>query len=378
MKKRMMIMLLALGILFGLIILYKLFAYIVMQRFIAANQFPTVTVSTMKAESSEWQSKLTAVATVRATKGVNVTTELAGMIRTICFTPGSYVKKGELLVQLNIDPDTAQLEALKANTKLAKITYKRDKAQYAVHAVSKQTLDTDEQNLQSLQAQVREQIANIAKKTIRAPFDGKLGISVVNPGKYLNPGDMIVTLQTFDPIYVDFALPQQELAKIKTGIAVVVTNDAYPNQIFKGKITTINPIVDIDTRNVQVEATIGNPEHTLTPGMFSYITIPTGAPAHYLTLPQTAITFNPYGNLLYIVEDKGKDEKTGKPLLTVLQSFVVTGDTRGDQIQVLKGLEEGKTVVTSGQLKLKNGSRIAINNTVQPPNNPNPITPNER
>jgi membrane fusion protein (multidrug efflux system) len=277
---------------------------------------------------------------------------------------------------LNADVEIAQLQSLIANEELAKITYNRDKAQYAIHAVSKATLDSDVANLKSLRAQVEQQKAVVAKKTIRAPFTGRSGISYVNPGQYINPGDLVTTLQTLDPIYIDFYMPQQALAQLKVGQEVVVHSDTFRHENFLGKITTINPLVDSTTRNVQVEATIANPKNKLLPGMFATVTVTTGGPKQFLTVPQAAISFNSYGEIIYIIKESGKDEK-GQPILIANQSFVTTGEKRGDQITVLSGLKKGDIIVTSGQLKLKNGSRVLINNTVQPPNSPNPHVADE-
>lgn len=180
-----------------------------------------------------------------------------------------------------------------------------------------------------------------------------------------------MTLQQLDPIYADFYLPQQALAVLKVGMPVTLTVDTYGNQLFKGKVTTIDPLVDVNTRNVQIEATVDNPKSKLIPGMFSNVIVNTEQATKYLTVPETAISYNSFGNVVFIVNNKGKDRK-GKPILTVTQSFVTTGETRGDQIAILKGIKAGQMVVTSGQLKLKNGSYITINNKVEPPNNPNP------
>jgi membrane fusion protein (multidrug efflux system) len=331
MKKRMLIMLIFIGILFGSIFIYKI-----------------VYVSTMKVGYSQWEPQLKASGSIRAIKGVNVTTELAGLVTKIYFTPGATVKEGTLLVQLNADPEIGQLQSLQAQAGLAQITYTRDQAQYKIHGVSKQTVDADFQNLKSLQAQVAQQAATVAKKTI----------------------------QTLDPIYVDFYMPQQTLAQIKVGQAVSVTSDIFPGKSYMGKITTIEPAIDASTRNVEVEATIPNPNFQLTPGMYATVSVVTGGSQRYLTLPQTAITFNPYGNIVFVVTEKGKDDK-GKPILIANQAFVQTGQTRGDQVTIIKGLQAGQTVVTSGQLKLKNGNQIAVNNSVVPQNSPNPVAPDE-
>ena len=333
---------------------------------------PAITVSTMKVESSSWEPKLKSVGSLRAQVGVNVTTELAGMVEEIHFKPGAEVKKGEFLVQLNAATELGQLHALQAQVELAKITYKRDKAQFNVHAVSKQTVDTDEWSLKNLQAQVEQQAATVAKKTIRAPFSGHLGINNINPGQYLNVGDTITTLQALDPIYVDFYLPQQELAKLKLGQKVTVNTDTFPTQNFEGRITTIQPLVDVATRNVQVEASLANPKHQLKPGMFVQAEVELEKRQKYLTVPQSAISFNSYGDIAFIVKDSGKKDSKNQPILIVKAVFVTSGETRGDQVAVLNGLKLGDVIVTSGQLKLKNDSVIAINNKIQPSNNAAP------
>lgn len=375
MKKRMIIMLIFVGILFGGVFGWKLFQSIMTKRFMAKMQAPAVTVSTIKVASLPWQITLKAVGSLRAILGVNVTTELAGMVENIYFTPGAVVKKGTILVQLNAAAEIGQLHSLQAQVELAKITYARDKAQFAVKAVSKQQVDTDEWNLKNLQAQTDQQAATVAKKTLRAPFSGRLGICNVNPGQYLNVGDNVTSLQTMDPIYIDFYLPQQDVAHLKLSQPVTVTSDAFPGKIFKGKITTIEPAIDTSTRNIQVEATLENPKYELTPGMFASASVTVGAPKNFLTLPQSAITFNPYGDIVFIVKEKGKDGN-GKPILMVNQAFVTTGNTRGDQIQILSGVKDGDEVVSSGQLKLQNESTIIINNKIQPSNSPAPQLPN--
>ncbi|HSW70370.1 MAG TPA: efflux RND transporter periplasmic adaptor subunit [Gammaproteobacteria bacterium] len=370
-KKRMRQMLLFVALLFGSIFLYKGLMGFMIKRALSSNQNPLISVSAMKVEYSYWQPQLRASGSLRAIRGVEVTTELAGLVEMIYFTPGAFVEQNTVLVQLNAKSDLALLHSLEANAELARVTFLRDQAQYAVKAVSKQTLDTDAANLKSLLAQVDQQTAIVAKKTIRAPFTGRLGINKINPGQYVNPGDSIVMLQTLDPIYADFFMPQQALATIQVGQAVTITSDTYPGKTFEGRITTINPAVDVSTRNVEVEATIDNPQYDLAPGMFTTVTIDTGELQRYLTLPQAAISFNPYGELVYVIKETAQ-EKEEKPNLTVTQAFIETGDSRGDQIAILHGLKEGDQVVTSGQLKLKNGSRVVINNTVVPANNPNP------
>jgi len=376
MKKRMIIMLVALVILFGGIALYKAVIHIFIGRYFASMQNVAISVSTMKAEESTWQPTINSVGSTRAVTGVNVTTNGAGMVQTIYFKPGTDVKKGTVLVQLNADVQIGQLQALQATLALNQLTYKRDQQQFAIRAISQQTLDTDQQNVKNAAGQVASQAATVANLTITAPFSGRLGISNVNPGQYINPGDKVVTLQSLDPIYVDFYLPQQYLSDIKVGQTVIVTSDAVAGHTYNGNITTIDPLIDASTRNIEVEATIANPGLQLTPGMFVNVSVKKPISVQYITVPQTAISFNPYGDIAYIVTQDGVD-KNGKPTFVANQSFVTTGDTRGEQVSVLSGLKPGDIIVTSGQLKLRNGSHITINNQVMPSNNPHPVVTND-
>lgn len=369
MRRRLAIVLVLMVALVAAVVGWKVH---VIRKVIAASVPMPQTVSTATAAYSEWQPQVEAVGSLRAIRGVQVTTEVAGLVRRIDFKSGSNAKAGQTLVQLNADPDIAQLQALTAESNLAGLTYHRDLIQYQAQAIGRAQLDTDIANLKSTREQEAAQAALVAKKTIRAPFNGLLGITTVNPGQYLNPGDAIVTLQSLDPIYVDFRLPQDNLSRVSVGQTVHVAADAFPGKTFEGTITSIDPQVDPSTRNFEAEATIRNPEHRLFPGMFVRTTIDAGARQRYLTLPQTAVTYNPYGETVYLVHSpKGP---AGNP--TAQLTFVTLGPSRGDQVAVLKGLQAGDMVVTGGQMKIKNGTQLAINNSVLPRNNPNP-TPQE-
>lgn len=369
--KRLLVMLVAAGVVFGGIFGFQAFKAHMISKFMAANKAPPVTVSAAKAELHSWQPQLTAVGSLRAVRGVDVTTEIAGLVRSLHFKSGDRAAEGQLLVQLNADADVAQLQALEAAAELARTTYERDRAQFAIEAVSQAQVDAAAADLKSKRAQAAQQAAIIAKKAIRAPFAGRLGISTINVGQYLNPGDKIVTLQKLDPVFVDFTLPQQQLARITLGQKVVATTDTYPGQTFDGQITAVDPKVDPQTRNVQVQATLHNPKRQLLPGMFATVKVDSGAAEPLLTLPQTAVTYNPYGETVYLVV-AGGNGPDGKPVLTAKQTFVTIGSTRGDQVAILKGVHDGDLVVTAGQLKLRNGSEVIINNTVQPSNEPAP------
>ena len=373
-KRRMQIMLIGVTVVFGIIFLYKIITGMIFN-FLMNHRSHIVTVSTIKVSTTPWQPQITAVGSTRAVfKGVNVTTELAGMVRDIYFTPGQFVKQGTLLVQLNDATEQGQLAALKASAALALITFKRDTAQFAVSAVSKQTLDNDEGNLKNLNGQVVASAATAAKKAIRAPFSGQLGVAYVNYGQYLNPGDKVASLQQLDPIWVDFTVPQEQAPELSLNLPVQIKVDGIKEKTYNGRITAIDPAVDQNTRNVTVEATILNSNLQLRPGMFTRVVVNTGKPVTYLTIPQAAISYNPYGDIVYIVKHTHRHFR--KDILTVEQSFVITGETRGDQITILKGLKINDEIVTAGQLKLKNNTQVEINNSIVPSDSPNPIIAN--
>lgn len=371
MTKRMIIMLIIVGVIFGGIFGFKGFQSYMMKKYMSAGSDPVVTVSTVSAVIDEWQPQISAVGSLRAARGVDIASEVAGIVQTVNCKSGDNVKAGQTLLQLNADSDIAQLQTLSAARDLSQSVYERNKKQFIAQAVSKASLDADAADLKVKLAQVAQQEALLRKKTISAPFAGRLGIFSVNPGQYLNPGDKIVTLQALDSIYIDFYLPQQELSRVASGQAVVAVTDTYPDKKFNGRISAINPKVDLQTRNVRIEAVVANPRHELLPGMYATIKVQAGKSNRYLTIPRTAVTFNPYGETVYIVEEKGKT-KDGKPSLFTRQTFVTLGPARGDQVAVLKGIKEGERVVSSGQLKLKSGSPVVINNTVQPLNDANP------
>ena len=368
MRRRLAIVLVLVILLVGAAVGFNMIKAHFIRQAMAQNASIPQTVSTATAEYSEWQPQVQAVGSLRAIHGVEVTTEVAGLVRKLDFTSGADARAGQVLVQLNADPDIAQLQALTAEANLAALTYHRDLIQYQAQAIGRAQLDTDAANLKSTREQEAAQAALVAKKTVRAPFSGRLGITTVNPGQYLNPGDPIVTLESVDPIYVDFRLPQDELARVAVGQTVHVMADAFGGKTFEGKITSIDPLVDPSTRNFQAEATIRNPEHKLLPGMFVRTSVDAGAKERYLTLPQTAITYNPYGETVYLV--RNASTPGGHPTAQLI--FVTLGPTRGDQVAVVKGLKAGDVVVSSGQMKIKNGTQLVVNNSVLPLDEPNP------
>ena len=371
-QRRMIIMLCGVFLLLGLIFAFNQLKTFMIKHFISSMGLPPATVSTMVVVTTEWQPKLTSVGNVRAFRGVELSTEIGGLVQTVPIKSGQDVKEGELLIKLNDASDVAQLNSLKAVADLAKVINERDRQQLAIQAISKNVFDTSAADAKSKQAQVEQQTALVAKKNLKAPFSGRVGIVSINPGQYVNPGDKLLTLQTLDPIFVDFNLPQNNAEQVQVGQEVVVTTDAFKDASFTGKITAVSPKVDTNTRNIQVEARLANPDKKILPGMFANVNIKLGDQVKYLTLPQTAVTYNPYGSTVFIAKPTGKKDKQGNPALEAQQVFVTTGLTRGDQVAILKGIEEGATVVTSGQLKLKNGTPLIINNKVQPANSPDP------
>jgi membrane fusion protein, multidrug efflux system len=369
MRRRLIIVVLVAGVLLAAIVGFNTWKANFVANLRLKNAAPPQTVSAATAQFSDWQPEVSAVGSLRAVRGVDVTTEVTGLVRTLRFKSGDEVQAGQVLVELNADTEVAQQHALEAAADLSATVYARDKEQYDAQAISQAQLDADAADLKNKRAQAAAQAALAAKKTLRAPFAGRLGITTVNPGQYLNTGDKVVTLQAVDPVYVDFKLPQQQLAMIAIGQSVNLTMDAFPGVKFVGKINAIDPRVDSSTRNFQAEATVPNSEQKLLPGMFTRVAVIAGDVKHYLTLPQTAITYNPYGATVFLAQKKpGASDKD----LIAQQSFVTLGPTRGDQVAVLKGVSEGDMVVTSGQLKLINGAPLIVDNSVTPANDRDP------
>jgi len=371
-RRRMTLMVCGVVLILGLIFLFNQGKTQLIKYFISGAGLPPQTVSTMTVAPESWQPSLMSVGNVRAFRGVELSTEIGGLVQSVLVKSGQDVKEGELLIKLTDASDVAQLNSLRALADLAKVINERDRQQLEIQAISKNVFDTSRADAASKQAQVEQQLAVIAKKNLKAPFSGRVGIISINPGLYVASGDKLLTLQTLDPVYVDFNLPQNNAEQVAVGQEVVVTTDAFKNTSFTGKITAVSPKVDTNTRNILVEAKLANPDKKMLPGMFANVNIKSGEEVKLLTLPQTAVTYNPYGSIVFITKLNGKTGKDGKPQFEAQQVFVTTGATRGDQVSILKGLEEGQTVVTSGQMKLKNGTPLIINNKVQPANSPDP------
>ncbi len=392
-RKRLIIVIVALLILFGALVAWNTIKGIYIGKFMASMANPPQTISTMTAEYQSWQPHVEAFGNVRAVHGTDLAFDVAGLVENVDVKSGADVKKGQILMKLVDAQDRAQLASLQAAEQLAALTAKRSKAQLEVQAISKAQYDTDMANLKSAQANVAAQQALVDKKTLRAPFAGRVGIITATPGQYINVGNSVVTLQQLDPVYVDFTVPQSSLDQMRIGSKVEISADGLKGKTFTGTVTATDPKVDLATRNVGVEATVPNPDKLLVPGMFTKVAVDSGSEQRYLTLPQTAIAYAPYGDTVFVVHQgdppassadaKQADPKKGAPKADtkntksgpshyVQQVVVTVGPTRGDQVAVLSGVKAGDVVVTSGQLKLKNGTPVNINNTVQPAFNPNP------
>ncbi|AWN15962.1 efflux RND transporter periplasmic adaptor subunit [Salinisphaera sp. LB1] len=373
--KRMIVMVVGVLLLVALIVGAKV--GLVMRKIASLPKPAPATVSTAVARYQAWQPALHAVGSLRAVRGADLALDVPGLVNRIHVRSGQHVNKGELLLQLNDADDRAQLAQLEAAARLSRLNYRRADQQRASHAISTADYDSAAADLKGKQAAVAGQKALVSKKQLRAPFAGRAGIITVSPGDYLNAGTAIVTLQQIDSLYADFSVPQRAIGRLQIGQTIHLAVDAYDSRRFDGRVTAINPKVDTDTRNVQVEAIVPNADGALLPGMFANIRVDAGRRQRYLTLPQAAIVYNPYGDMVFVVQPSKGNNEQGQPLpATVQQTLVTTGETRGDQVAIVKGLAAGATVVTSGQIKLSNGAPITIDNNVQPADAAHP-TPQE-
>lgn len=333
-------------------------------------QPPPEAVTTVVAAQQDWELAVSAIGSVTPVNGVTVSADLAGVVRSIEFESGRSVKKGDVLVRLDVRQEQAQLSSAQAQLNLAHLNYDRAKGLRTEGVLSQADYDTAKAELDKADASVKEIQATIDRKTISAPFSGALGIRQVHLGQYLAEGAPIVPLQSLDPIHVDFGVPQQSLANIKVGGPIRVTTDGLGATAFEGKITAIDSVVDSATRNAQVQATLANPNHQLHPGMFVKADAILPATSQVIAIPTSAIRYAPYGDSVFVVEQvKGPK---GNEYLGVRQQVVKLGEARGDQVAVLSGLKAGEQVVTSGVFKLRNGAAVLVNNEVQPGNNPTP------
>jgi len=335
---------------------------------------PPTTVSSAVVKEEDWAPTLSAIGSVSAVQGAVVSAELGGVVAEINFQSGGVAKKGDVLMRLDSSAEEAQLHTAEADLELAKANLERERDLAARKVVSKQELDTAQSTFGQKQGAVDNMRAFITKKQIRAPFDGMLGIRQVNVGQMINSGQQVVQLTALDRVYVDFALPQQNLPQLAAGYEARVHADSLPGREFKGKVTAINSMVDNVTRNISLQATFDNPDHELHPGMFVKVEVILPNKSKTLVIPGSAVSYAPYGNSVFVIDNK-KDPKTGKESQSLRQAFVRIGEARGDFVAVTDGLKAGDVVVSTGVFKLRNGMPVVINNDLapKPQLNPRPI-----
>lgn len=371
---RLILMLLGTALVFGGVFAIKAVIGAQTNKFFDNMPQPASAVSAVEARTERWSDDGEAVGTFVAVNGTDVTTEAGGVVRAIEFEPGQPVQAGAVLVRLNTDNELATLKALETSARLADVQADRWQQLGKDRLVSLDEVQQRVAAAASSRAQVEAQRALIAQKTIRAPFSGELGIRRVNLGQFVSPGDPIVTLQQLDPIHLDFSLPEQRMDMLKPGTPIRATVDALPGKAFEGEVTAVEPRIDPATRNFTAQATLSNPDGALRPGAFARVSFSLGGEREVVVIPQTAVTFNPYGNAVFVISEvprkEGETDMQGNALtgnkLVVTQRFIRTGATRGDLIAVNDGLKPGERVATSGLLKLRNEAEVTINNNIQP------------
>ncbi len=341
---------------------------------------PPQTVSDIVVRRQPWQDRLKAYGQVRAVQGAELSAQVPGIVDEIDFQSGQDVKVGTVLLRLRQYDDPAKLQQLQAEVALYTTNLQRDQKQFEAQAVSHATLDLDTANLRSYQAQVAAQAQAMEEKIVRAPFTGRLGIREVDLGQYLPPGTAVTTLQALDPIYVDFSVPQQQVGDVRPGRTVDVSVDTYPGRVFHAAVQALDSRIDAQSRMASVRASLDNRDHALLPGMFAVARLDLGPSQEVLAVPQTAVSFNPYGDFVYVLtpqpQEPGKAPGSA-PVFLATSRVVTLGATQGDRVVVTAGLHDGDTVVTAGQIKLRSGALVVIDNRVQPPNALAPEPPEE-
>ena len=363
-----------LGLVVVLLVIVGIKALQILKMKSAPMMMPPTTVSSAPVKEEDWSPMLSSVGSISAVQGAVVSTELGGTVAEIKFPNGSVAKQGDVLVKLDASSEEAQLRTAEADLELARADLQRSQDLATRKVISKAELDSAESKFKQKQGTVDNMRAMIVKKEVRAPFAGQLGIRQVNVGQMINAGQQVVSLQALDPVYVDFALPQQHLANLSQGLEVHVQTDALPGREFVGKLTALNSSVDPVTRNVGLQATLENRDHTLRPGMFAKIDVVLPEKEKTLVVPGSAVSYAPYGDSVFVIEKK-KDPKTGKESQMIRQQFVRVGEARGDFISITQGLEPGQTIVSTGVFKLRNGMPVVINNDLapKPQLNPKPV-----
>lgn len=364
MRKRMFIVVVALVIVFGGILAFNIIRTKLISNFVANYVPPPVTISSALAVQQTWQPVLTSVGSMTAINSVNVSSQVAGMVIAIRFQSGDPVEQGQTLVQLDDSVDIQDLKNNQAQLNLNEINFKRQSILYKKAAVSKSDYDQALAQLRQSEAMVNRSLVVINQKNVRAPFSGKIGIRQVNLGQYVNAGDTLVSLQSQDPLFVDFSLPEKYLKNLSVGQKFSITVNTYPGEQFDGVITALNSLISTDTRNINVRGTLPNKDNRLYPGSFANVTVYLPQQESVITVPQTAVAYSLYGDTVFVIKEEGKDKK-GQPILRVHQHFVKIGDMRDNKVVIESGIAAGDNVVTSGQNKLEEGTQVLINNSVQ-------------
>jgi membrane fusion protein (multidrug efflux system) len=359
------------GLLLILLLLVAIKAMQIRKMMAMPMVMPPTTVSSVEVKQEDWPPILSSIGTVSAVQGATVSAELAGTVAEIKFENGGLAKKGDVLMRLDASSEEAQMKSSEADLDLARSDLARARDLAARNVVSKAELDAAESKFKQKEGVVNNMRSMIAKKEVLAPFDGQLGIRQVNVGQMITAGQQVVSLQALDPLYVDFALPQQDLPKLSPGLEVRIHTDVVAGRDFPGKLTALNSSVDPVTRNVTLQATIENKDHALRPGMFAKIDVLLPDKEKTLVVPGTAVSYAPYGDSVFVIEKK-KDEKTGKESQVLRQQFVRVGEARGDFVSITKGLEDGQQIVSTGVFKLRNGIPVVINNDLAPKPQLNP------
>ncbi len=369
MKKRMFLMLVTVAALVGVLGTVKVRQVKTAIAQQASFQPPPEAVTTIVARQERWPSTVSAIGSVAAVRGVTVAADLPGVVDTIAFESGASVKEGDVLVRLDTRQERAQLAAAEAQRDLSEANLRRARGLRDDQILAQADFDKAEAEAKQAEATVGEIRAAIGRKTILAPFSGILGIRQANIGQYLAAGTPIVSLQSLDPIYVNFAVPQQQVARVRQGTEVLVGVEGAAAES-RGRVSAVDSVVDEATRTVQVQATLRNPGDRLRPGMFVQTSVVLGSPETVIALPASAVAYAPYGDSVFVVS--ALKAPNGTDYRGVLQRFVKLGGSRGDQVAVVSGIEAGDEVVTSGVFKLRNGAAVQVNNKVQPSNKPAP------
>jgi membrane fusion protein (multidrug efflux system) len=368
MFKQMTVMLFVVGVFFGGLFGWKAYQTYQTEQRLSNQPMPAVTVSTTVASVENWTPIIPSVGSLRASQGVDITAQEAGVITALRFESGAKVRQGDLLAQQYVADEQARLEALEADVKLAELNLERALDLLEKNLISQFDYDTRKTDRDRVAAEARSVRLIIEKKSIRAPFSGRIGIRQVNLGQYLEPGDSIVRLEAVDKMLVDFPVPQRFVSRLREGQPLMIRVDAWPGKDFHGRISAIAPQIRAATRDVRVEGIIGNEAEQLLPGMFVEVGIQLPVREEVVTLPQSAITFSPYGDSVFAVEEA--TDANGEVMFVAIGTSVETGETRGDQVAILSGVRPGDTVVTAGQIKLREGTRVLIDNSVLVSNQP--------